>query len=259
MRGHRRQPRDRPRGRAADSAPRAPACSSSRAPRMPWRGGRRVRVGREAPPQAWRSTSPPRRRRAHRGRGRGALRSTRRPRQQRRAPPTRRSPRRGSRGRLAGGLGAERDGAARRCGPRSPAWPIAAGDASSTSAPPPPSGLRGLTPEYSVTKAAELSLSRVFADALRRARASSSTPSAPAPRSRSCGWSPAACWTSPPNSRASGREEALAVGRRRPPDRRASPRSREIADAIVFLCSERASYVAGAAWSVDGGTVQVII
>ena len=38
-----------------------------------------------------------------------------------------------------------------------------------------------------------------------------------------------------------------------------SPRSREIADAIVFLCSERASYVAGAAWSVDGGTVQVII
>ena len=25
------------------------------------------------------------------------------------------------------------------------------------------------------------------------------------------------------------------------------------------LCSERASYVAGAAWSVDGGTVQVII
>ena len=33
----------------------------------------------------------------------------------------------------------------------------------------------------------------------------------------------------------------------------------EIAHAIVFLCSERASYVAGAAWSVDGGTVQVII
>jgi NAD(P)-dependent dehydrogenase (short-subunit alcohol dehydrogenase family) len=28
---------------------------------------------------------------------------------------------------------------------------------------------------------------------------------------------------------------------------------------IAFLCSEQASYVAGAAWSVDGGTVQVII
>ena len=33
----------------------------------------------------------------------------------------------------------------------------------------------------------------------------------------------------------------------------------EVAGAIVFLCSERASYVAGAAWSVDGGSVQVII
>lgn len=33
----------------------------------------------------------------------------------------------------------------------------------------------------------------------------------------------------------------------------------EIASAITFLCSERASFVAGAAWSVDGGTVQVII
>ena len=37
------------------------------------------------------------------------------------------------------------------------------------------------------------------------------------------------------------------------------PEVEEVADAIVFLCSERASYVSGAAWSVDGGTVQVII
>ena len=51
-----------------------------------------------------------------------------------------------------------------------------------------------------------------------------------------------------------------ARGRRREPARSAaSPRSSEIAAAIVFLCSERASYVAGAAWCVDGGTVQVII
>ena len=33
----------------------------------------------------------------------------------------------------------------------------------------------------------------------------------------------------------------------------------EIADVILFLCSARASTVAGAAWSADGGAVPVII
>ncbi len=56
----------------------------------------------------------------------------------------------------------------------------------------------------------------------------------------------------------SGAEEALAkAGEGRPIGRLAEVE--EIAAAIVFLCSERASYVAGAAWSVDGGTVPVII
>ena len=59
-------------------------------------------------------------------------------------------------------------------------------------------------------------------------------------------------------SGAASREEALAnAGAKRPIGRLAE--AEEIAAAIVFLCSERASYVSGAAWSVDGGTVQVII
>jgi 3-oxoacyl-[acyl-carrier protein] reductase len=33
----------------------------------------------------------------------------------------------------------------------------------------------------------------------------------------------------------------------------------EIASVIVFLCSERASTVTGAAWSADGGSVPIIL
>lgn len=61
-------------------------------------------------------------------------------------------------------------------------------------------------------------------------------------------------------SRAKGisRDDALAAtGKGRPMGRMASPD--EIASAIVFAASPRASYVTGAAWSVDGGSVPVII
>ena len=52
-------------------------------------------------------------------------------------------------------------------------------------------------------------------------------------------------------------EVLAAVGGGRPLGRLAEPG--EIAAVIAFLCSPRAGYVTGAAWSADGGTVPIII
>jgi NAD(P)-dependent dehydrogenase (short-subunit alcohol dehydrogenase family) len=73
-------------------------------------------------------------------------------------------------------------------------------------------------PDYSVAKAAELSLSRLFADRFAKRGVLV-------------------------NAICPGPTEA----------------GEAIAGAVVFLCSERASYVAGAAWSVDGGSAQVVV
>jgi NAD(P)-dependent dehydrogenase (short-subunit alcohol dehydrogenase family) len=113
-------------------------------------------------------------------------------------------------------------------------------------------------PEYSVAKAALLSLSRLYAD---RCAADGVLVNAVCP-----GPTKSELWLaeggladqSAKVSSLSGGEEAIekaAAGR--PIGRLAEVD--EIAAAIVFLCSEQASYVAGAAWSVDGGTVPVII
>jgi 3-oxoacyl-[acyl-carrier protein] reductase len=112
-------------------------------------------------------------------------------------------------------------------------------------------------PQYSVTKAAVLSLSRLVADTYARdgIRCNAVCPGP----SLTPAWldiGGLADQTAAGSDRS--RDEVLrAVGAGRPLGRMAEPS--EIAAAIVFLCSPLSSYVTGAAWSVDGGTVPVII
>jgi NAD(P)-dependent dehydrogenase (short-subunit alcohol dehydrogenase family) len=110
---------------------------------------------------------------------------------------------------------------------------------------------------YSVTKAAQLSLSRVFADAHASggvlvnavAPGAVSTPlwlaggglAEQAAQARGVS----------PQEAVAAQEEKIPLGRFATPE--------EVADVIVFLCSGRSGAVTGAAWSVDGGTVPVII
>lgn len=113
-------------------------------------------------------------------------------------------------------------------------------------------------PEYSVAKAAELSLSRLFADRYAKSGVLVNA-ICPGPVESEMWMEPGGLLDqSQQMTGDASREQALATaGSKRPIGRLAE--TAEIAAAIVFLCSERASYVSGAAWSVDGGTVQVII
>ncbi len=113
-------------------------------------------------------------------------------------------------------------------------------------------------PEYSVAKAAELSLSRLFADRYAKQGVLVNA-ICPGPVESEMWMDPGGLLDqSKQMSGAESRETALAeASSKRPIGRLAQ--AEEIAAAIVFLCSARASYVSGAAWSVDGGTVQVII
>ena len=107
-------------------------------------------------------------------------------------------------------------------------------------------------PHYSVMKAAVLSLSRLVADlyAGDGIRCNAVTP----------GPTATDAWVGEGGlaEQQGDRDEVLAkVGAGRPLGRLAEPE--EIAAVIVFLCSDRASYVTGAAWSADGGTVPIIL
>ncbi len=107
-------------------------------------------------------------------------------------------------------------------------------------------------PHYSVTKAAVLSLSRLVADLYAKdgIRCNAVTPGPTETDAWLCEGGLA--------EQQGDRDEVLSkVGAGRPLGRLARPE--EIASVIVFLCSERASYVTGAAWSADGGTVAIIV
>jgi NAD(P)-dependent dehydrogenase (short-subunit alcohol dehydrogenase family) len=118
-------------------------------------------------------------------------------------------------------------------------------------------------PNYSVTKAAVLSLSRLVAD-LYAKNGIRCNAVAPGPTATQA-WlgeggladQQAAASMQAAASIKTRLEVLETVGAGRPLGRLADPE--EIASVIVFLCSERASYVTGSAWSADGGTVPIII
>lgn len=112
-------------------------------------------------------------------------------------------------------------------------------------------------PDYSVTKAAVLSLSRLVAD-LEATNGVLCNALCPGP-TRTPAWLASGGLADQAAARAGGtREQALArAGAGRPLGRMAE--AREVADVALLLVSARASYVTGAAWGVDGGTVPVII
>jgi NAD(P)-dependent dehydrogenase (short-subunit alcohol dehydrogenase family) len=119
---------------------------------------------------------------------------------------------------------------------------------SSTAAKRPSTGM----PDYSVMKAALLSFSRLVADLYAKdgIRCNAVTPGPTATKA----------WLGDGGlaDQQGERDEVLAkVAAGRPLGRLAQPE--EIAAVVAFLCSPRTSYVTGAAWSADGGTVPIIV
>jgi 3-oxoacyl-[acyl-carrier protein] reductase len=110
---------------------------------------------------------------------------------------------------------------------------------------------------YSVTKAAELSLSRAFADAY-AARGVLVNAVAPGPVASELWMAPGGLADQVAAARGATRDAVLESTAAGVPLRRFGS-VEEIANVIAFLCSEAASNVLGAAWSVDGGTVPGIV
>jgi NAD(P)-dependent dehydrogenase (short-subunit alcohol dehydrogenase family) len=107
-------------------------------------------------------------------------------------------------------------------------------------------------PDYSVMKAGLLSFSRLVADLYSKdgIRCNAVTPGPTATEA----WMGEGGLAEQQGDRDAVLEK-VAAGR--PIGRLAQPE--EVAAVVVFLCSDRASYVTGAAWSADGGTVAIIV
>ena len=112
-------------------------------------------------------------------------------------------------------------------------------------------------PNYTVTKAAVLSLSRLVADLYAKDGIRCNAV-APGPTATEAWLGRGGLADQQAERTGKTRDEVLeAVGKGRPLGRLAE--ADEIAAVIVFLCSDRASYVTGSAWSADGGTVPIIL
>jgi 3-oxoacyl-[acyl-carrier protein] reductase len=112
-------------------------------------------------------------------------------------------------------------------------------------------------PNYSVAKAAVLSLSRLVADLYAKDGILCNAVT-PGPVATPAWLAPGGLADQQADRTGRTRDEVLAeLARGRPLGRVAEPE--EIAAVIVFLCSDRAGFVTGSAWSADGGAVPIII
>ena len=106
---------------------------------------------------------------------------------------------------------------------------------------------------YAVTKVAEQALSRLFAD-FYAGRNVLVNAVAPGPTAGELWLGPGGLLDQMAEQMGAGREEAMKAQRAKVPLGRLGEEE-EIAAVVAFLCSDRASYVTGSAWSVDGGIV----